>query len=101
MNSRDNYVLVVEDDESIRRLEAEILRDAGYEVGEAPDGYAAIDAIDRRMPDLLLLDLVMPRLDGWAVLEHMSGLAARPPVLVVSGRDEIVPPGHLGEYVVG
>jgi DNA-binding response OmpR family regulator len=101
MNSPESYVLVVEDDESIRNLEAEILRDAGYEVGTAGDGYEAIDAVDRRLPELLLLDLVMPRLDGWAVLEHVSHSDVPPRVLVVSGRDEIVPPGRLGEFVVG
>jgi DNA-binding response OmpR family regulator len=101
MTTTGKHVLVVEDDDAIRDLEAEVLRGTGYTVEEAADGQAAIEALGRFRPDLIVLDLVMPRVDGWGVLEHVSTLADRPPVLVVSGRDEVVPPGHLGEYVAG
>jgi CheY-like chemotaxis protein len=102
MNAAEKYVLVAEDDSAVRRLEIEILRSAGYVVSEAEDGRAAIEALrGGARVDLVVLDLVMPHVDGWGVLEHVSGMAQRPLVLVVSGRDEIVPPGRLGEYIVG
>jgi CheY-like chemotaxis protein len=97
----DKYVLVVEDDAPVRRLEMEILRGADADIEGVGDGAAAIDAIEQRRPDLVVLDLVMPGIDGWGVLEKISALPDPPPVLVVSGRNEIVPPGRLGEYVAG
>jgi DNA-binding response OmpR family regulator len=102
MSPAGKYVLVAEDDAAVRMLEVEILRSAGYVVSEAGDGGVAIEALrSGARVDLIVLDLVMPYVDGWGVLTHVSGMAQRPPVLVVSGRDEIVPPGRLGEYIAG
>jgi CheY-like chemotaxis protein len=94
-------VLVVDDDRPVRDLEVTILDDAGYEVEAAGDGAAAIERLDARRPDLVLLDLVMPGVDGWGVLEHIHQMPAPPPVIVISGAHEIVPPGHLTRYVTG
>ena len=58
-------VLVVDDDESIRDLLRLTLSEEGYEVTEAADGIAALESVDRSPPGLILLDLRMPRLDGW------------------------------------
>ena len=57
----------------LRCLEAE-----GYEVFEAADGLEALDIILRAAPDLLILDLAMPNLDGLRTIEHLSGLHGRP-----------------------
>ena len=97
----DKYVLVVEDDAPVRRLEMEILRGADADVEGVGDGAAAIEALKQRRPDLIVLDLVMPGIDGWGVLQHVSGQDDPPPVLVVSGRNEIVPPGRLSDFVAG
>jgi two-component system nitrogen regulation response regulator NtrX len=94
-------VLVVDDDRPVRDLEVTILDDAGYEVEAAGDGAAAIERLDVRRPDLILLDLVMPGVDGWGVLEYIHKMDAPPPVIVISGAHEIVPPGHLTRYVTG
>jgi CheY-like chemotaxis protein len=94
-------VLVVDDDQPVRDLEVTILDDAGYEVESAENGAIAIEHLDRRRPDLVLLDLVMPGVDGWGVLEHVHQMASPPPVVVISGAHEIVPPGHLTRYVTG
>lgn len=60
-------ILVVDDDAPNRALLREILVPLGYEVGEAADGDEALEKIARETPDLVLLDVVMPRLDGTAV----------------------------------
>jgi CheY-like chemotaxis protein len=101
MGKQQKRVLVVEDDQAVRELEAAVLEQAGYDVDQAADGAVAIERLQAQRPDLVLLDLVMPNVDGWGVLEHIRTLESPPPVLVVSGMHEIVPPGHLTEYVSG
>jgi CheY-like chemotaxis protein len=83
-------VLVVEDDEGIRRTVADVLQDGGYLVDGAVDGAEAIEQMQRRRPDLILLDLHMPGMDGWeflAVKAERTGLADVP-VLVLSATSE-------------
>jgi CheY-like chemotaxis protein len=58
-------ILVVDDDAAIRSFVAEALRDEGYLVTEAGDGRAALSAVDRDRPGLILLDMTMPVMDGW------------------------------------
>lgn len=61
-------ILAVDDSQTIRRSIEYLLKKEGYDVQTVADGYAAIAAIARQPPQLLLLDLVMPRLDGLQVL---------------------------------
>ena len=65
-------VLVVDDDEDIRKLLFAALSDAGYEVAVAADGEEAIEAVRHRRPDLILLDLMMPRVSGWGFTERYA-----------------------------
>ncbi len=58
-------VLVVDDDESIRELVALVLEDEGYQVATAADGAQALGQVETFHPDVVLLDLNMPVLDGW------------------------------------
>lgn len=74
-------VLVVDDEPDVRTSVADILRDAGYDVEEACDGDEALDVLSRRRVDAMLLDVVMPRRDGIAVMDALSD---PPPVLVIS-----------------
>ena len=62
-------VLVVEDDPDILSSLAEVIREDGYEVETAANGYQALDQISARMPDLIFLDLMMPGMDGTRFLE--------------------------------
>jgi CheY-like chemotaxis protein len=101
MPDRKGHVLVVDDEPMIRSLMSNMLDTAGYGVEEAEDGLVAIERLQARRPDLVLLDVQMPRLNGWGVLEHISTLADPPAVVLVSGRYEMVPPGHLNHYVTG
>ena len=61
-------MLVVDDDDSIRSLLAYVLGEAGYSVHEAADGEAALAALAKSPPDCAVLDVMMPKLDGFGVL---------------------------------
>lgn len=65
-------ILVVDDDRPIRGLVRQIIRRIGYPSREAVDGEDAIEKLTERAPDLLVLDLMMPRVSGWDVLEWME-----------------------------
>ncbi|HEU4383333.1 MAG TPA: response regulator [Anaeromyxobacteraceae bacterium] len=65
MPDRGRPVLVVEDDPDLLALEQTILADAGYRVASAADGQEALEQVEREMPALILLDMRMPRMNGW------------------------------------
>ena len=74
-------VLVVDDDQNSRQGIAEYLLGAGYRVSEAADGPEALGKALRRRPDIVLLDLAIPKLDGWTVARTLKadpGLASVP-----------------------
>jgi CheY-like chemotaxis protein len=82
-------VLIVEDDEEQRRLVRELLGACGWAVREAANGRLALDALEEGLPDILLLDLMMPEMDGFGVV---AALQANPawrdiPVVVVTALD--------------
>lgn len=64
-----SYVLIVDDDPPIRNLVRQVLRRIGYEAREARDGSEAVAMIDESIPRLMILDLMMPRMNGWEVIE--------------------------------
>jgi two-component system response regulator MprA len=64
--------LIVDDDEPIRSLLSTIVQHHGFSVETASDGNEAIESIARDGFDVVLLDLMMPRVDGWAVLRYMQ-----------------------------
>jgi type II secretory ATPase GspE/PulE/Tfp pilus assembly ATPase PilB-like protein/ActR/RegA family two-component response regulator len=83
-------VLLVEDEEALRRVMKDLLEREGFVVYEAGDGVLALDEVDRLAPDLVVLDLNLPRLDGYGVLSH---LRARPatqklPVIVLTAKGD-------------
>jgi CheY-like chemotaxis protein len=73
-------ILVVDDDPPIRRLLSFLLSDASHTVETAADGVEALEHLQSAPPDLLLLDLNMPRLGGLDVLRQLPNLAAPPTV---------------------
>jgi DNA-binding NtrC family response regulator len=84
------YVLVVDDEPDIRELVQEILEDEGYEVTVAENGETARNTFARRTPDLVLLDIWMPDIDGITLLrEWSSGGAPECPVVVMSGHGNL------------
>jgi CheY-like chemotaxis protein len=89
-------VLIVDDEPSSAIAAAELLRFAGYDVATEPNGRAALAAMRRRRPDLLLLDYMMPVLDGVQTLTAMRADAALSdlPVLLMSAAAERSIPRH-------
>jgi len=78
-------VLVADDDPAIRMLVQRVLVRQGYDVTTANDGADAIVQLDQNEFDLLVLDLMMPRVDGIGVITHLQTRgAARPPILVMT-----------------
>ena len=83
-------VLLVEDNVSVRELLRVLLETEGYEIVEATDGPHGLEEAERTMPDLMILDLMMPGLDGESVLRKLKThpYLSTVPVLVVSGKLE-------------
>lgn len=77
-------VLVVDDDPDLRGLLRTMLELEGLEVDEASDGKAALDAVQRHRPDLILLDMRMPVMDGWAFCRELDRQGDRPKVIVLT-----------------
>ena len=80
-------ILVVEDDADLRRLFRMALGIAGYDVDEAADGIDALRIIEWRVPDLVVLDLMLQRLDGQSVQQELAAhaITRNIPVVVVTG----------------
>ena len=79
-------VLVIEDDESITRLLRLYLNDAGFHVLAATDGRAGLVLHDTEQPDLVVLDLMLPGLDGWQVCRRIRAHASTP-ILMLTARE--------------
>jgi DNA-binding response OmpR family regulator len=82
-------VLVIDDDSDIRALVAGLLERADYEVNQASDGRDGLRAVFSDRPDLVLLDVTMPGLDGWAALERIRELTDVPVLMLTARSDEL------------
>jgi len=93
MVTQEHCVLVVDDDEDLRDALADVLRDVGYRVETAEDGQVALEVMSRCTPCIVLLDLMMPVMDGWQVAEAMEAdpELAKVPVCVVSAQSQHAP----------
>jgi two-component system, OmpR family, response regulator len=80
-------LLVVDDEPNILELLAATLRFTGFEVASASDGYTALTTAREFQPDLVLLDVMMPGIDGFEVARRLRASGSRPPVLFLSARD--------------
>ena len=81
-------VLVIDDEPGMRSLMRRGLGLAGFEVQTAEDGELGLEVVQTYLPDLVMLDLMMPGLDGFETLERLCALEPRPKIIVLSGRDE-------------
>lgn len=78
-----NRVLVVDDEPAIRALVAKIVQRAGLQVETARDGGEAIEQIDTGVYSVLVIDLMMPVIDGYGVIEHVRKRGGRKPAIIV------------------
>jgi len=90
MPERERRVLVVDDDASIQGFLAEALADEGYSVRTASNGREALSILETWRPDIILLDLMMPEMDGWGFRVQqrtMLGVANVPVIVLSATRD--------------
>ena len=87
---RGAKVLLVEDEEQLRRVMKDLLERDGYIVTEARDGVQALDQVDRHAPDIIVLDLNLPGLDGYSVLQQLRSRPATRaiPVMVLTAKGD-------------
>jgi excisionase family DNA binding protein len=85
-NTGGPLVLVVDDDDQLREVIRVNLESAGYSVAEAANAENALRAIEGKAPDLVLLDVVMPGVDGWQLLQRMQERHGSIPVIMFSGQ---------------
>jgi two-component system OmpR family response regulator/two-component system alkaline phosphatase synthesis response regulator PhoP len=85
---RETSILVVEDEPSIAEVVSLYLKRAGYRVLLARDGQAALQLMERQMPDLLILDLMLPKVDGYEIARWVRGQGDTPIIILTARREE-------------
>lgn len=98
-------VLAIDDQKSVRMALSDFLSSFGYSVIEAENGQEGMDIFAREKPDIVLVDLQMPVMSGFEVLEHMREESPDTPVIVISGTssiDDVIDAIHLGawDYII-
>lgn len=83
------HLLVVEDEPNIRELLATSLRFAGFEVEVAGDGATALDIVHRLEPDLIVLDVMLPDIDGFEIASKLRASERHQPILFLTARDSL------------
>lgn len=89
-NERQTSLLVVEDDENISTAISEYFSRVGYTVATAGDGVAGVQAAVDGKPDAIILDLMLPKMDGLAVCREVREKAAYIPILMLTAKDDVV-----------
>jgi DNA-binding response OmpR family regulator len=85
--SSEKLVMIVDDDESVRDLLEFVVKKEGFRVETAADGEEGLNKIQAILPDIILLDLMLPRYGGFEVLRQLQGgVTARIPIVIITGR---------------
>jgi DNA-binding response OmpR family regulator len=83
----DKLVVIIDDDDSVRELLEFVVKKEGFRTDTAADGEAGLNKINEVHPDLVILDLMLPRYGGFEVLRQLqTGDTARIPIIIVTGR---------------
>lgn len=80
-------IMVVEDDNNSRRLTADVLEENGYIAITAKDGVEALDIMDRKHVDLIIADIMMPRMDGYELTRQLRKAGDNTPILMVTAKE--------------
>ncbi|WP_062518330.1 response regulator transcription factor [Demequina gelatinilytica] len=83
----ERRILVIDDEDNLRTMLCAALRYAGYEVSDAADGQNGLKAVKEQRPDLIVLDVMMPGLDGFAVCRRLRESGDRTPIIFLTARD--------------
>jgi DNA-binding response OmpR family regulator len=84
------HVLIVEDDPGMNEYIGDILKQKGFQVSSAFNGFSGLDAVRSSPPNVVILDIFMPEKDGLEMLVELRRFAARLPVLVISGKQHLL-----------
>ena len=82
------HILVVEDNDNTRKLMQAVLSQNGYEPIPARDGLEALEVLDRKHVDLIVLDIMMPRMDGYEFTETLRASGSEIPILMVTAKEK-------------
>ncbi len=93
------HILVVEDDKNILRLMQTVFKNAGYEAFAAEDGVAALEVTQRQHIDLIVLDVMMPRMDGYEFTETLRSCGDNTPILMITAKQ--LPEERCKGFLVG
>jgi DNA-binding response OmpR family regulator len=85
--SRTKRILLVDDDQEIVESMRLALQAKGYEIQVARDGNQGLAMAEREDPDLVILDMMMPRMGGYPVLEHFRGKTDAPPIIMITANE--------------
>ena len=83
-------ILIIEDDENISSAIQEYFSRAGYHVSTAGDGLAGVELAAKARPDAVVLDLMLPKMDGLAVCKELRLKAPQMPILMLTAKDDVV-----------
>lgn len=93
MSEGNLSVLIVDDNQDIRDLLTHILEPRGFAIATAAEGYSALDQIEKKIPDLLLLDVMMPGLSGYEVVTMLRASSnpkiAHLPILLITAKSQL------------
>ncbi len=84
----DVKLLIVEDDDRIREILVKYMINENFEIDEAPDGRNAMKLLDDNKYDLVVLDVMLPDIDGWSILKHIREKDREMPVIMLTARSE-------------
>jgi CheY-like chemotaxis protein len=89
-------ILVVDNELRSRQLIAHLLREEGYQVDEADDGVSALEILETKIFDLVICDVVMPRLNAFDVLDYMKSRSISTPIILITGHPYLLADKGLG-----
>jgi two-component system, OmpR family, response regulator MprA len=83
------HIVVIDDDEKITSLLRRSLAFEGYEISTAPDGAEGLKLLSQRQSDLVILDVMMPKMDGWEVCRRLREAGITSPILLLTAKDDV------------